>query len=56
MASIKELNSNFTMLDKFVGAEFLCWQKKMIILLTTLNVAYVISTPKLEEVGNEILE
>ena len=56
MASIKELTSNFTKLDKFVSVDFRRWQKKMMILLTTLNVAYVISTPKPEEVENETLE
>ena len=56
MASIKELTSNFAKLDKFVGVEFRRWQKKMMILLTTLNVDYVISTPKPAEVENETLE
>ena len=56
MASIKELTSNFTKLDKFVGVDFQRWQKKMMILLTTLNVAYVISIPTLEEAENETLE
>ena len=56
MASIKELTSNFTKLDKFVDVDFQRWQKKMMILLTTLNVTYVVSTPKLEEVENETLE
>ena len=55
MANIKELTSNFTKLDKFVGVDFRRWQKKMMILLTTLNVAYVISTPKPEEMENETL-
>ena len=56
MANIKELTSNFTKLDKFVGVDFRRWQKKMIIFLTTLNVAYVISTSKPKEVENETVK
>ena len=56
MASVKELTSNFTKLEKFVGVDFRRWQKKMQILLTTVNVAYVISTPRPEESENETLE
>ena len=56
MVSIKELISNFTKLVKFVGVDFRRWQKKKMILLTTLNVAYVISTPKSEKVENKTLE
>ena len=39
MASIKDLTSNFTKLEKFVGIDFRRWQKKMMLVLTTLNVA-----------------
>ena len=53
MVSVKELTSNFTKLDKFLGVNFRCWQKKMLILLTTLNVAYVISTSRPKEVDDE---
>ena len=56
MASVKELTSNFMKLDKFLGVEFRRWQKKMLILLTSLNVAYVISTPKPEEKEDETVE
>ena len=56
MASVKELTSNFMKLDKFLGVDFRRWQKKMLILLNFLNVAYVISTPKPEEKENETLE
>ncbi len=47
---------NFLKLEKFVGVEFRRWQKKMFFLLTTLKVAYVISTPKPQEQENETLE
>ena len=56
MASVKELTSNFTKLDKLVGIDFRCWQKKMLIFFTTLNVAYVKSTPRPEEAEDETLE
>ena len=45
MASVKDLTSNFVKLDKFMGVEFQRWQK-ILILLASLNVAYVISMPK----------
>ena len=56
MKSVKELTSNFTKLETFVGVDFRRWQKKMKILLITLNVAYVISTPRPKESKNETLE
>ena len=56
MASMKELTSNIIKLDKFLGVEFRRWQKKIFILLTSLNVAYVISTSKPEEKENKTLE
>ena len=56
MASVQELTLNFMKLDKFLGVEFRRWQKKILILFTSLNVAYVISTPKPEEKDNESLE
>ena len=43
---MKDFTSNFTKLEKFVGVDFRRWQKKMLFMLTTLNVAYVISSPK----------
>lgn len=56
MVSVKELTSNFTKLNKFVGVDIRRWQKKMLILLTILNVTYVISTTRLEESHNETLK
>ena len=56
MASIKELTSNLTKSEKFVGVDFLRWQKKIMILFTNFNVAYVISTPKPKEEENKTLE
>ena len=56
MASLKDLTTNFVKLDKFVGNEFRRWQKKMLFLLTTLKVIYVISTPRPSEKEDETPE
>lgn len=56
MASVKEITLNFLKLDKFLGEEFEMCQKKMLILLTSFNVAYVTSTTKLKEKEDETLE
>ena len=56
MASLKESTTSFVKLDKFVGNEFRRWQKKMLFLLTTLKVAYVISTPRPSEKEDETPE
>ena len=42
-------------LEQFDGGNFRHWKKKMHFLLTTLNVAYVLKTPYLEEQENETL-
>jgi len=55
MASLKELTTNFVKLEKFEGGNFLRWQRKMKFLLTTLNVAYVLTTPKPQERENETI-
>ena len=44
-ASISEMASKFMKLEKFEGQDFRRWQKKMHFMLTSLKVAYVISTP-----------
>ncbi|XP_021755936.1 uncharacterized protein LOC110721115 [Chenopodium quinoa] len=56
MSSVKELTTIFVKLKKFDGVEFRRWKKKMYFLLTSLNVAYVISTPRPDEHENETLE
>ena len=56
MESVKELTSNFMKLDKVLGVEFRRWKKKMLILLTSLNVGNVISTLKPKEKEYETLE
>jgi len=56
MSTIKDMMSNFQKLEKFEGVDFRRWQKKMHFLLTSLGVAYVLSTPKPEEHEDETLE
>ncbi|XP_021755928.1 uncharacterized protein LOC110721109 [Chenopodium quinoa] len=56
MSSVKELLTNIVKLKKFDGVEFRRWKKKMYFLLTSLNVAYVISTPRPDEHENETSE
>ncbi|ESQ45627.1 hypothetical protein EUTSA_v10010962mg, partial [Eutrema salsugineum] len=53
------MTSKFGKLEKFEGIDFRKWQKKMHFLLTTLNVAYVLSMPMPtvpEDAENESLE
>ncbi|KAL6559804.1 hypothetical protein OROGR_004921 [Orobanche gracilis] len=54
--SIREMTAKFNKLDKFEGNDYRRWQKKMHFMLTTLKVAYVLSTPRPEAVENETLE
>nr|GEU68044.1 hypothetical protein [Tanacetum cinerariifolium] len=54
--SVKDMTTKFGKLDKFEGIDFRRWQKKRHFLLTTLKVAYVLSTPKLEFVEEETLD
>ncbi|KAI3516107.1 hypothetical protein L1887_15017 [Cichorium endivia] len=48
--SVKDMTRKLT---KFEGQDLRRWQKKIHFLLTTLRVAYVLSTPMLEVVGDE---
>ncbi|GJR83535.1 zinc finger, CCHC-type containing protein [Tanacetum coccineum] len=43
--TVKDNTTNFEKLDKFKGHDFRRWHKKMYFLLTTLKVAYVLTTP-----------
>ncbi|XP_021771827.1 uncharacterized protein LOC110735965 [Chenopodium quinoa] len=56
MANVKEMMTNFQKLDKFEGMDFRRWQKKIHFLLTSLGVAYVLTSPKPLEEGNETLD
>nr|GEX27265.1 hypothetical protein [Tanacetum cinerariifolium] len=46
--------SNFTKLDKFKGVDFRRWQKKMHFLLSSMSVVYVLTTPILEDGGDNL--
>ncbi|XP_035845168.1 uncharacterized protein LOC118491467 [Helianthus annuus] len=50
------MSSKFAKLEKFEGQDFRRWRKKMHFLLTTLKVAYVLSTLFPEEVENEPID
>ena len=43
--AVKDITSKFDKPEKFEGQDFRRWQKKIHFLLTTLKVAYVLSTP-----------
>jgi hypothetical protein len=53
MASLKDFTTNFVKLERFEGGNFFRWQKKMKFLLTTLKVAYVLTSPKPQETEEE---
>ena len=50
------MTSKFGKLEKFEGVDFRRWQQKMHFYLTTLNVVYVLSTPKPQERDEETAE
>nr|GEW34792.1 zinc finger, CCHC-type [Tanacetum cinerariifolium] len=49
----RHLDSNFSKLDKFEGVDFRRWQKKMHFLLSSMRVVYVLTTPILEDGGDD---
>ncbi|XP_071739761.1 uncharacterized protein [Rutidosis leptorrhynchoides] len=53
---VKEITSRFAKLEKFEGADFRRWQKKMQFLLTTMKLMYLLSTPRPDESDEEIME
>ena len=46
MASLRHFTADFVKLERFDGANFGRWQKKMHFLLSSLKVVYVLTTPK----------
>ncbi|GKB83838.1 hypothetical protein Tco_0950733 [Tanacetum coccineum] len=52
VAAMKHMASNFAKLDKFEGVDFKRWQKKMHFLLSSMSVVYVLTTPMLEDGGD----
>ncbi|GJZ46655.1 zinc finger, CCHC-type containing protein [Tanacetum coccineum] len=56
-ATMKHMASNFVNLDKFEGVDFKRWQKKMHVLLSSMSVVYVLTTPIPEDgVDNPTME
>ncbi|GKA78350.1 zinc finger, CCHC-type containing protein [Tanacetum coccineum] len=53
-AAMKHMASNFAKLDKFEGVDFRRWQKKMHFLLSSMSVVYVLTTPILEDGGDDV--
>ncbi|GJR23613.1 hypothetical protein Tco_0972140 [Tanacetum coccineum] len=51
-AAMKHMASNFAKLGKFEGVDFKRWQKKMHFLLSSMSVVYVLTTPMLEDGGD----
>ncbi|GKA31838.1 zinc finger, CCHC-type containing protein [Tanacetum coccineum] len=54
--TVKDMTTNFEKLDKFEGHDFRRWKKKIHLLLTTLKVVYVLTTPMPELVEDSIVE
>ncbi|KAH9726106.1 hypothetical protein KPL70_008133 [Citrus sinensis] len=54
-ANKQVLHLDFVKLERFDGGNFIRWQKKLHFLLTSLNVVYVLTTPKPQERENETL-
>ncbi|GJY04518.1 zinc finger, CCHC-type containing protein [Tanacetum coccineum] len=54
--TVKDMTMNFGKLDKFEGHDFRRWQKKMLFLLTTLKVVYVLTTPMPELLKDATVE
>ncbi|GKA80626.1 hypothetical protein Tco_0787318 [Tanacetum coccineum] len=52
-AAMKHMASNFVKLDKFEGVDFKRWQKKIHILLSSMSVVYVMTTPIPEDGGDD---
>ncbi|GKG08162.1 hypothetical protein Tco_0333994, partial [Tanacetum coccineum] len=52
-AAMKHMALNFSKLDKFEGVDFRSWQKKMHFLLSSMSVVYVLTTPILEDGGDD---
>ncbi|GKA04242.1 zinc finger, CCHC-type containing protein [Tanacetum coccineum] len=53
---MKHMDSNFAKLDKFEGVDFRRWQKKMHLLLSSMNVMYVLTTLIPEDGENATIE
>ena len=56
VSSLRDLATNIVKLEKFDGGNFRRWQKKMYFLLTTLQVAYVLTSDPPQEHDDETVE
>ncbi|GLU06642.1 hypothetical protein SLE2022_236530 [Rubroshorea leprosula] len=56
VATLREMATNFQKLDCFDGGNFIRWQRKMHIFLTTLNIGYVLTDARPEKNENETLQ
>ncbi|GKA77853.1 zinc finger, CCHC-type containing protein [Tanacetum coccineum] len=52
-AAMKHMALNFSKLDKFEGVDFRRWQENMHFLLSSMSVVYVLTTPILEDGGDD---
>ncbi|GJW22631.1 zinc finger, CCHC-type containing protein [Tanacetum coccineum] len=52
VAAMKHMASNFSKLEKFKGVNFKIWQKKIYFLLSSISMVYVLTTPMLEDGGD----
>ena len=52
-AAMRQIAANFSKLEKFEGVDFRRWQKKMKFLLTSMNVACVLTTPIPADYGDD---
>ena len=53
--TLKDFASNFVKLECFDRGNFIRWQKRIYFLLVTLQVVYVLNSPKLVETENETI-
>ena len=54
-SSLRQFAVDFVKLERFDGGNFIHWQKMLHFLLTSLNVVYVLTTPKPQEREDETL-
>ena len=55
-SSLRDLATNIVKLERFDGENFMRWQKKMHFLLTTIQVAYVLTSDPPREHNDETVE
>ncbi|KAJ0098574.1 hypothetical protein Patl1_20289 [Pistacia atlantica] len=53
--TLKEMATDFMKLERFDGGNFIRWQRMIHFLLVSLQVAYVLNTPKPKETEDETI-